>query len=220
VDPEAFEKRKDGGPMHVLMINGSPHKKGCTYTALSEVAGQLESEGIQTNIFHIGSKPIRPCIGCGGCFESGYCVYKTDAVNTCIDLAREADGIVVGSPVYFAGPNGALCCFLDRMFFAKGDRYAYKPAAAIVCLRRGGASASFDRLNKYFTISNMPVVSSQYWNAVHGMTPDELRQDLEGMQVMRTLGRNMAWLLKCIEAAKATVPYPEPEPRLHTNFVR
>ncbi len=206
--------------MHVLMINGSSHEKGCTYTALSEVAGELAKEGIETNIFHIGDQSIQPCIGCGGCFESGYCIFKSDDVNTCIDLARAADGLVVGSPVYFAGPNGALCSFLDRMFFAKGDKYAYKPAAAIVSLRRGGASASFDRLNKYFTISNMPVVSSQYWNAVHGLTPDETRQDLEGMQVMRTLGKNMAWLLKCIDAAKSTVPYPQPEPRLHTNFIR
>jgi multimeric flavodoxin WrbA len=206
--------------MHVLMINGSPKANGCTYTALSEVAAELEKEGIRSSIFHIGDKPIKDCIGCGGCFTTGYCVFKTDQVNACIDLAREADGIVVGSPVYFAGPNGSLCAFLDRMFFAKGDRYAYKPAASVVVLRRGGASASFDRLNKYFTISNMPIVSSQYWNAVHGTTPAELRQDLEGMQVMRTLGRNMAWMLKCIDTAKATVPYPEREERLHTNFVR
>jgi multimeric flavodoxin WrbA len=211
---------RKGETMHVLMINGSTREKGCTYTALSEVAGQLEAQGITTNIFHIGDKPVRPCIGCGGCFESGYCVYKTDGVNACIDLAREADGIVVGSPVYFAGPNGNLCSFLDRMFFAKGDRYAYKPAASVVCCRRGGASATFDRLNKYFTISNMPVVSSQYWNAVHGLTPEEMRQDFEGLQIMRTLGRNMAWLLKCIEAAKGTVPYPEMETRHMTNFVR
>jgi multimeric flavodoxin WrbA len=206
--------------MHVLMINGSPHEKGCTYTALSEVAAQLQREGIGSKIFHIGSKPIRDCTGCGGCFETGYCVFKDDPTNTCIDLAREADGLVVGSPVYFAGANGALCALLDRMFFAKGDRYAYKPAASVVVLRRGGASATFDRLNKYFTISNMPLVSSQYWNAVHGLTPEEVRQDLEGMQVMRTLGRNMAWLLKCIEAAKGTVPYPQAETRLHTNFIR
>jgi multimeric flavodoxin WrbA len=206
--------------MHVLMVNGSPHEKGCTYTALSEVAGQLEEADIQTNIFHIGSKAIRGCIGCGGCMESGYCVYKDDSVNACIDLVREADGIVIGSPVYFAAANGSLCAFLDRMFFGKGARYAYKPAAAIVSCRRGGASAAFDRLNKYFAISSMPIVSSQYWNAVHGNTPEEVKQDLEGMQTMRTLGRNMAWLLKCIDAAKGTVAYPETEPRLMTNFIR
>lgn len=206
--------------MQVLMINGSPHEKGCTFTALSEVAGQLEKEGIQTTIFHIGSRPIRGCAGCGSCFESGYCVFDDDPVNTCVDLAKQADGIVIGSPVYYAGPNGSLCAFLDRMFFGKSAGYAYKPGAAVVNCRRGGASAAFDRLNKYFNISNMPVVPSQYWNATHGLTPDEVRQDLEGMQIMRTLGRNMAWLLKCIEAAKGTVPYPEKEPRVVTNFVR
>jgi multimeric flavodoxin WrbA len=206
--------------MQVLVINGSPHEKGCTFTALSEVAGQLEKEGIETNIFHIGDKPIRGCIGCGGCVESGYCVFEDDPVNACIDQAREADGIVIGSPVYYAGPNGSLCAFLDRMFFGKAARYAYKPAAAIVNCRRGGASAAFDRLNKYFTISSMPVVSSQYWNATHGVTPEEVKQDLEGMQIMRTLGRNMAWLLKCIEAAQGTVPYPEREPWVMTNFIR
>lgn len=206
--------------MHVLMINGSPHEKGCTYTTLSEVAGQLEKEGIETNIFHIGGKPIRGCTGCLACFETGYCVWKDDRVNECVDLAEKADGIVVGSPVYFAGPDGSLCAFLDRMFFAKGWKYAYKPAVAVVNCRRGGASAAFDRLNKYFTISSMPVVSSQYWNATHGLTPDEVRQDLEGMQTMRTVGRNMAWLLKCIEAGKGAVPYPETEERLMTNFIR
>ena len=206
--------------MQVLMINGSPHEKGCTYTALSEVAGQLEKQGIEGNIFHIGEEAVRGCGGCGGCVKSGYCIFEDDSVNACIDLARKADGIVVGSPVYYAGPNGSLCAFLDRMFFAKSGGYAYKPAAAIVSCRRGGASAAFDRLNKYFTISNMPVVPSQYWNAIHGNTPEEVRQDLEGMQIMRTLGRNMAWLLKCLEAAKGTVPYPETEPRLMTNFIR
>lgn len=206
--------------MHVLMINGSPHEKGCTYTALSEVAGQLEEQGIETNIFHIGNKAIRGCIGCGGCAETGHCVFEDDRVNTCIDLARKADGIVIGSPVYYAAPNGSLCAFLDRMFFLKSVGYAYKPGAAIVNCRRGGASAAFDRLNKYFTISNMPVVPSQYWNATHGLTPEEVKQDLEGMQTMRTLGRNMAWLLKCIEAGKGTVPHPETEPRVGTNFIR
>lgn len=206
--------------MQVLMINGSPHKSGCTYTALSEVAGQLENEGITTEIVQMGSKPIRPCIGCRTCFETGYCAFKSDSVNTCVDLLAQADGLVVGSPVYYAGPNGSLCCLLDRLFFGKSSKYACKPAAAVVSCRRGGASASFDRLNKYFTISSMPVVSSQYWNAVHGNTPEEVRRDLEGMQVMRTLGRNMAWLLKCIDVAKETVPYPQLEERVATNFIR
>ena len=206
--------------MHVLMINGSPHEQGCTYTALSEVAGQLESQGIEARFFHIGSAPIRGCTGCGGCAKTGYCVFDDDPVNECVDLVRKADGIVIGSPVYYAGVNGSLCAFLDRLFFGKSAGYAYKPGAAVVNCRRGGASAAFDRLNKYFTISNMPVVPSQYWNATHGLTPDEVRQDLEGMQIMRSLGRNMAWLLKCIEAAKATVPYPEREPWARTNFIR
>jgi multimeric flavodoxin WrbA len=163
---------------------------------------------------------VQGCTGCGGCEETGYCVFKNDRVNECVDMAKQADGIVIGSPVYFSAPNGSLCAFLDRMFFLKNDGYAYKPAAAVVSCRRGGASAAFDRLNKYFTISNMPVVSSQYWNSVHGNTPEEVKRDLEGMQVMRILGNNMAWLLKCIEAAKATVPYPEPEERQATNFIR
>ncbi|MGI5940041.1 MAG: flavodoxin family protein [Thermoleophilia bacterium] len=206
--------------MQVLMINGSPHKEGCTYTALSEVAGQLEAQGIATNIFHIGSDAIKGCVGCGGCIKSGHCVFNDDPVNECIDLAKRADGLVIGSPVYFAALNGSLCAFLDRMFFAKTAHYAYKPAAGVVNCRRGGASAAFDRLNKYFTIACMPVVSSQYWNATHGTTPEEVHQDLEGMQIMRTLGRNMAWLLKCIEAAKDTIPYPEKEPSVRTNFIR
>ncbi len=206
--------------MHVLMINGSPHEKGCTYTALSEVAEQLEAQGIASEIVHMGRKPIRGCTGCYRCNDTGYCVFKGDPVNAFIDLLKAADGLVVGSPVYYAGPNGALCALLDRMFFGKSAAYAYKPAAAVFSCRRGGATAAFDRLNKYFTISSMPVVPSQYWNAVHGTTPDEVRQDLEGLQVMRTLGQNMAWLLKCIDAAKGTVPYPEPEPRVKTNFIR
>lgn len=206
--------------MNVLLINGSPNKNGCTYTALYEVAVQLNKHGIETNIFHIGNKPIRGCLNCGKCAESGYCIYKDDPVNECIDLAKNSDGIVIGSPVYYAAPNGMLCAFLDRMFFNKESGYEYKPAAAIVNCRRGGASAAFDRLNKYFTISNMPIVSSQYWNSTHGFTPEEVKQDLEGLQTMRTLGNNMAWLLKCIEAAKNIVPYPEKEDRKITNFIR
>ncbi len=205
---------------NVLMINGSPHADGCTFTALSEVAGQLEKAGIATRIHHIGARPIQGCVACRKCAETGTCVFKDDTVNTCVDLLRGADGLVVGSPVYYAAPNGALCAFLDRLFFLKAAGYAHKPAAAIVNCRRGGASAAFDRLNKYFTISSMPVVSSQYWNATHGTTPDEVRRDAEGLQVMRTLGRNMAWLVRCIEVAKGTVPYPEREPPLRTNFIR
>ncbi|GHT43995.1 FMN reductase [Bacteroidia bacterium] len=207
--------------MNVLLINGSPHKSGCTFTALSEIAGELEKQEIETRIFPIGTKAIRGCVACGQCEETGLCAYSGDIVNECIGLMKAADGIIVGSPVYYASPNGALLALLDRAFFASGDAFAYKPAAAVVSCRRGGAASAFDALNKYFTISNMPVVSSQYWNGVHGHTPEEVRQDLEGLQVMRALGRNMAWLLKCIEAAKETVPYPVQEPVRHwTNFIR
>jgi len=207
--------------MNVLLINGSPHKNGCTFTALSEIAGELEKQGIEPRIFHAVTKTIRGCIACRRCKETGYCTYSNDPVNECIDLIKAADGIVVGSPVYYASPNGALLALLDRVFFASADAFSYKPAAAIVSCRRGGAATAFDVLNKYFTISSMPIVSSQYWNGVHGQTPDEVRQDLEGLQVMRTLGRNMAWLLKCIEVAKRTVPFPEKEvERQRTNFIR
>ena len=206
--------------MNVLLINGSPHKHGCTYTALSEVAGRLEEHGIAANIVHIGAKAIRGCIACGRCQATGLCVFDDDPVNECIGLLKQADGFIVGSPVYYAAPNGGLCAFLDRLFFMKSAPYAYKPAAAVVSCRRGGASAAFDRLNKYFTISCMPVVSSQYWNSVHGNTPEEVRQDAEGLQITRTLADNMAWLLKCIDVAKGSVPYPVREPWTPTNFIR
>ncbi len=207
--------------MNVLLINGSPHKAGCTYTALSEIAGELEKQNIETNILHIGKQAIQGCTACLSCRETGYCIFSDDKVNECIDLAKKADGIIVGSPVYYASPNGALLAFLDRMFYASGQEFAYKPAASIVSCRRGGAATAFDVLNKYFTISNMPVVSSQYWNAVHGNTSEEVKQDSEGLQIMRTLGRNMAWLLKCIDFSKGTIPYPEKEAvRQRTNFIR
>lgn len=206
--------------MNVLLINGSAHAKGCVHTALEEISNQLKKEGIETTEFHIGNGPIRPCTCCCACRNTGRCIFNDDPVNQVIPLAEKADGIIVGSPVYYAAPNGALCALLDRMFFMKSKKYAYKPAAAIVNCRRGGASAAFDRLNKYFTIANMPVVPSQYWNATHGMTPDEVKKDLEGLQIMRTLARNMAWLLKCIQAAQGTVPYPTPEPFIRTSFIR
>ncbi len=208
--------------MHVLLINGSPKKNGCTFTALSEVAGQLEKNGLTTNIVHIGNKAIQGCTDCRKCIDTGYCVFTNDRVNECVDLMKTADGLVVGSPVYFGSAAGSLCAFLDRMFFRKYRNYNFwlKPAAAIASCRRAGAGETFDRLNKYFTIAQMPVVSSQYWNMVFGNTPDEVRQDLEGLQTMRTLGDNMAWLIKCIHAAKDTVPYPEKEPLARTNFIR
>lgn len=207
--------------MKVLLLNGSPHAKGCTFTALSEVAKELETQGIQTEILQIGTQPVRGCIGCRRCRTTGHCIFDDDIVNLVIDKAAEADGFIVGSPVYYASANGALIALLDRIFYAGSKNFVYKPAAAVVSARRAGTTASFDELNKYFTISQMPVVSSQYWNMVHGNTPDEVRQDLEGLQIMRTLGRNMAWLLRCIDAGKkANVSFPEEESRVATNFIR
>ena len=207
--------------MKVLLLNGSPHKNGCTHTALTEIAAELNRLGIDTQEFWVGNQPVRSCIGCGGCLQEKKCVFTEDGVNACSQALQEADGFIVGAPVHYAGPAGACTAFLDRLFYGKSSLYAYKPAAAIVSCRRGGASASFDRLNKYFTISSMPVVSSQYWNSVHGNTPDEVRQDLEGMQIMRTLARNMAWMLRCIQAGKnAGVPLPEKEKRVNTNYIR
>ena len=206
--------------MKVLLINGSPHKKGCTYTALREVADELERQGIETEIFQLGTAAVRSCTACGQCARTGRCIFDNDPVNQCLDRLRQADGLIVGAPVHYAGPAGAVTALLDRMFYGKSGFLALKPAAAVVSCRRGGASAAFDRLNKYFTIAQMPVVSSQYWNAVHGNTPEQVRQDLEGMQIMRTLGRNMAWLLKCIDYAKEAVPRPQQEERVATNFIR
>ena len=206
--------------MKVILANGSPHKNGCTYTALTEIAGVLHKEGIETEIFWVGNKPISGCIACKGCFKTGKCVID-DTVNTFIEKAKEADGFIFGSPVHYAGASGAITSFMDRAFYHKAGVYQGKPAAAIASCRRGGASATFDQLNKYFTICSMPVVSSQYWNMVHGNTPDEVKQDLEGLQTMRTLGRNMAWMLKCIDAGKkAGVDFPKHEEKVATNFIR
>lgn len=204
----------------VLLINGSPHQFGCTYTALRETADTLEKNGVETEILYLGTKPIAGCIACAKCHESGRCVFD-DGVNQLLQRLDEFQGIVIGSPVYYAGPAGQLCAFLDRLFYCGENRMAGKLAAAVVSCRRGGASSAFDQLNKYFTISNMPVVPSQYWNQVHGNTPDEVRQDLEGLQTMRTLATNLAWMLRCQEAAgKAGVRKPEYEPGIATNFIR
>ena len=207
--------------MKVLLINGSPHVRGCTYTALSEVASELINQGISTQIFHIGTDPIAGCIACGACRKNGGRCFRNDVVNEVMSLAAQSDGIVLGSPVYYASISGQLSSFLDRLFFAGSALMANKPGASVVSCRRGGASAAFDALNKYFTISNMPVVSSNYWNQVHGSNPAEVKQDEEGMQTMRQLGRNMAWLLKCMEAGKAAgLALPETEERIWTNFIR
>ena len=209
--------------MKVLLINGSPKESGCTYTALEEVATQIEKLGIATEIFYIGNEPIRGCTGCGYCGKTGnhQCVFTDDTVNEAILKAKDCDGFIFGTPVHYAAASGSITSFLDRMFYAASNSFALKPGAAVVSCRRGGSSTALDQLNKYFTIANMPVVSSQYWNMVHGNTPDEVKQDLEGMQTMRVLGRNMAWLLKSIEAGKkAGVELPQTEVRARTNFIR
>lgn len=206
--------------MKVLLLNGSPHPHGCTFTALSEVAGALEKNGIETEIFQIGNQPISGCIACGKCRDTGKCVIS-DGVNDFVEKAKSADGFVFGSPVYYASASGQISSFLDRAFYGKSAIFEGKPGAAVVSCRRAGSTASLDQLNKYFTISGMPVVSSRYWNMVHGNTPEEVVQDKEGMQVMRTLGNNMAWLLKCIELGKAQgVSFPEKELAQKTNFIR
>lgn len=194
--------------MKVLLINGSPHPKGCTYTALKEVADTLNQEDIDTEIIHVGNKDIRGCIGCRKCKETGKCVFN-DLVNEVALKFDECDGIVIGSPVYFANANGTLVSFIDRLFYSSSADKTMKVGAAVVSCRRGGASATFDQLNKYFTISQMPVVSSQYWNSVHGYTPEDVRSDKEGMQVMRILGRNMAFLMKSIQLGKEKYGLPE-----------
>lgn len=206
--------------MKVLLINGSPRQHGCTDVALSEVEKTLQAQGIETELLWLGNKPIAGCIACFSCFKTGKCI-QNDKVNELSSRLDEFDGIIVGSPVYYSGPAGQLTAFLDRFFFVNAERLAGKLGASVVSCRRGGATSSFERLNKYFTICNMPVVPSQYWNQIHGTTPDEARQDLEGLQTMRTLGLNMAWLLKCIEAGrKAGINLPEYEPTISTNFIR
>ena len=210
--------------MKVLLLNGSPHERGCTHRALLEVGKSLEAEGIQTAFFWIGKAPIIGCQGCGGCAKAGKCVFS-DGVNDFVAFAKEADGFVFGAPVHYAAAAGGITAFLDRAVYSASSAgaqvFRLKPAAAIVSARRAGTTAALDQLNKYFTISQMPIISSRYWNMVHGNTPAEVEQDLEGMQVMRFLGRNMAYFLKCIEAGrKAGVPLPREEGRIATNFIR
>lgn len=206
--------------MKVILVNGSPHSKGCTYTALMEVAGELNKNGIETEIFQVGTNPVAGCIACGACLKTGKC-FRNDVVNDFIDKVSEADGFVFGSPVHYASASGEITSFLDRVFYGRGSLFANKIGASVVSCRRGGATAAFDQLNKYFTMNNMIVVSSQYWNMVHGNNADEVVQDLEGMQTMRTLGKNMAWILKCIEAGrKAGVELPQREAPIKTNYIR
>lgn len=209
--------------MKVLLLNGSSRPAGCTYTALSEVARVLNAEDIETEILFLGNEPIRDCTGCGSCREAhpGQCVFDDDIVNRIIEKAQEADGFVFGTPVYYAHPSGRILSVLDRAFHAGKDAFVHKPAAAVSSARRAGTTASMDVLNKYFTIAQMPVVSSNYWNMVHGAKSEDVLRDEEGLQIMRNLGRNMAWLLKCIEAGRAAgVEVPTAETAARTNFIR
>ena len=206
--------------MKVLLINGSPHANGSTYTALKEVADTLNIEGIETEIVQVGHLDIRGCIGCGTCFKTKQCVFN-DIVEEMKVKFDECDGLVIGSPVYYSSPNGTLLSLLDRMFYSsmKIDK-RMKVGASVVSCRRGGNSSSFDVLNKYFTISGMPIVPSQYWNMIHGNNAEQAKQDLEGMQTMRTLGRNMAFLIKSIQLGKEQFGLPEKEKGQYTNFIR
>ena len=205
--------------MKVLLVNGSPNKEGCTFTALSEIAKTLKDEGIESEIYWIGKKAIAGCISCGKCFEKGRCIFD-DGVNEIGARIGEFDGFVFGAPVYYSGPDGQLCAFMDRLFYSNSPKFVGKVGAAIVNARRSGTTASFERLNQYFLITNMVVPGSQYWNATHGFTPDDVRKDLEGLQTMRTLAKNIAWLIKSIDAGKkAGVAPPEYEERIFTNFI-
>lgn len=203
--------------MKVILINGSPRKEGNTYLALKECAGEIEKYGVETEIFHIGNKAVHGCIACNSCGKTGKCAFSDDVMPEMLAKMQEADGIIIGSPVYYAGPNGSLCALLDRAFYSGSDGLKYKPGAAIAVCRRGGASAALDRLNKYFSINEMPLITSQYWNIAHGCAPGEVTQDAEGMQTMRTLGKNMAFAVKQLAGEKC--PALEEEHQM-TNFIR
>lgn len=205
--------------MKVLLINGSPRENGNTFLALSEVARTLNEEGVETQIVSIGKKPVPGCIACGWCGREGRCTFRDDPYYHILRAVKDGiDGLIIGSPVYYGGPNGSLCALLDRVFYSLGNDLSFKPGASVVVCRRGGASSAFDRLNKYFTLLNMPVVSSQYWNMAYGHTPGQVEQDEEGMQTMRTLGRNMAWMLKRLNLKEEG--HPDLEPRVRTSFIR
>lgn len=205
--------------MKILLLNGSPRKNGNTVTALAEVARVLEAEGFETETLTVGNQVIRGCIGCGGCRKAGKCVFD-DAVNAIAPKFEAADALIVGSPVYYASANSTLTALLDRLFYSTPFDKTMKVGAAVAVCRRGGASATFDQLNKYFTISGMPVASSQYWNSVHGAAPGEAAEDGEGLQTMRTLARNVGFLVKSIALGKEKFGLPEKEERIGTNFVR
>lgn len=206
--------------MKVLLVNGSPHKNGCTYTALMEIKETLEKNGVDTEIMWLGIEPIAGCIGCGKCLKDGKC-FRNDIVNKFLEKVPEVDGFIFGTPVHFASSSGAITSFMDRAFYGRRQLFSNKLASAVVSCRRGGATAAFDQINKYFSMNNMPIVTSQYWNMVHGSKPEDVLKDEEGMQTMRTLANNMAWLLKCIEAAnKVGVELPQNEKIISTNFIK
>ena len=206
--------------MKVLLINGSPNEEGCTYTALKEVEKELHASNIETEILYLGKQPMQGCTACRYCKKTNRCIFD-DEVNNILDRAAEFDGIVLGSPVYFSQASGTLTAFLDRLFYAANGAFNNKVAASVVSCRRGGASAAFDQLNKYITYTNMVIATSQYWNQVHGNTPSEVKLDFEGLQTMRTLGKNIVWLLKCIDCARKNgIEYPEYEEKVATNFIR
>ena len=207
--------------MKVLLFNGSPRANGCTYTALTEIASVLNAQGIETEIIQTGNKPVQDCIGCNGCANKGKCVFNTDGVNDWIEKAKSAVGFVFGTPVYYAHPSGRILSVMDRLFYAGGYAFTHKPAAVIASARRAGTTATLDAIAKHLGISQMPIISSTYWNMVHGNTPEQVKQDLEGLQTMRNIGANMAWILKCIEAGKqAGITAPQPEHAAPTNFIR
>lgn len=207
--------------MKVLLLNGSPNERGCTRTALAEVARTLEKEGIKTEIINMKKNGIMGCTGCGGCANNkNRCVFDNGSVNEVLDRMDSSDGLIVGTPVHFASPAGDIISLLDRIFMA-GNQFYLKPAAAVASARRAGTTASIDVLNKYFNLAGMPIVSSNYYNVIHGHTPEETRQDEEGMQTMRTLGRNMAWMLKCMEAGKEKgIVQPQKETKIKTSYIR
>lgn len=211
--------------MKVVLVNGSPHEKGCTYTALREVEKTLKEEGIETENFWIGNKPISGCIACYTCKGLGRCVFD-DVVNEFVNKASEVDGFIFGTPVHYAGMGGAMTCFMDRVFYSasmsgRRECFLYKPVASVISARRAGTTATYDQINKYFGISQMPIISTRYWNMVHGSKPEDVEKDLEGMQAMRIMGRNMAYYLKCIEAGKEKgIKLPEQEKVIMTNFIR
>lgn len=205
--------------MKVLLINASPHEKGSTYTALSQMISVFEEQGIETTLIHIGNKPLRGCIACGYCNEHGKCVFN-DEVNRAAEEFEKSDGIVLASPVYYASPNATLLAFCDRLFQSSTFDKTMKVGAAVVSARRGGCSASFDCINKYYSISSMPIASSRYWNMIHGNNAEEAQQDKEGLQTMRTLAHNMAFLMKSIELGKNAFGIPESEEKIKTNFIR